>query len=63
MEPNWSELERQLAESPTNLQCYNHGVSHRGYGWGSSPWGHWTEEQKAYYRQGLTGQPFAEIKS
>jgi len=51
-EVNYAELEQQLQENPTLEMCRRQGSTHHAYGWARTPWGHWTDEQKAAYYQG-----------
>jgi len=52
--PNFAEIERKLRDEPTLDMCRAHGRTHKAYGWARSPWGHWTDEQKAAYNEGYS---------
>lgn len=55
-ERNWAEHDRKLRENPSLEEAAALGRSHSGYGWSCTPWGHWTEEQKAAYTNGWHGR-------
>jgi hypothetical protein len=52
-EINFAEREAHIRDNPTLDECISTGRTHAAYRWASSPWGHWTDEQKAAYRQGF----------
>lgn len=60
MATDWNAAAREklLRDSPTDLDCYRQGATHRAYGWARSPWGHWTARQIELYNQGFDGKPF-----
>lgn len=49
---NWAEHDQQIMNAPTDAQCYNSGYAAYCYGWSCTPWGHWTDAQKAEHRRG-----------
>ena len=51
-EINFAENDRKLRDEPTLEQCRAQGRTAAAYGWSAVPWGHWSEEQKAAYREG-----------
>jgi hypothetical protein len=52
-EINWAENDRRIIENPTLEDCRRMGSTHKAYRWAPSPWGHWTDEQKAAYYEGF----------
>jgi hypothetical protein len=53
-----TEFHRAVMQNVTNTQCYNLGVTHKGYGWEPSPSKQWDAEQKRFY---LSGYRMTEI--
>ena len=51
-EINWAAHDAQMRNNPTMDQCRGQGRAHYNYGWSCTPWGHWTNEQQAAYREG-----------
>ncbi len=49
---NFAESDRRLEENPTLADCRRMGSTHFHYGWSCTPWGNWTDEQKAAFREG-----------
>jgi|GEM_PF-5491824 len=52
-EVNWAENDRRLIEAPTLESARRMGATHCAYGWACTPWGHWSDDHKAAYREGF----------
>ncbi|MDW9531925.1 hypothetical protein RWE87_13545 [Sinorhizobium meliloti] len=52
MDQNFAEIEQRVRDNPSDRDCFRMGHTHFHYGWSRSPWGHWTDEQKAQYDAG-----------
>ena len=55
VERNWAEHDARIRDNPTLDECRQTGRIHAAYGWACTPWGPWTDEQKAAYREGFGG--------
>lgn len=55
--PNYAELQRRYdAGTYTPAEAQRHGRTHKAYGWGCNPPGHWSEELQQAYTSGYKGE-------
>lgn len=52
MDVNFAENDQRIMNNPTDADCRRLGSTHFAYGWARTPWGHWTDAQKALYFEG-----------